>query len=424
MRKTESKTTLTYNVRLVASEEVTNYWLCLLGEAAKAYDACAKFVRKNDVTLNTVAIHHACYDWMRQQYSVLSSQMVIRICRDVCGALRSVKSNGKDKKAKTSEKQNLSMRLDKRLYARFSKDGIDMTGSTKGKRDHLTFSLYPKLLELFENYTPCDPLVFVRKSQLWLSIPFEIPIVKREGEDAVGIDLGMRRLFVTSDGMAFRDKKYLRKRRQVRYMKRCLQSKGTKSAKRRLKKKARKENHMCKDMCYRAIKTLLNSTDAPVLVMEDLKQIKQKTSRRKKKDGSEGVKRKKHNNAFQQVPIRMFRDLLTYKAQLAGRRVETVKPAYTSLTDSRTGRCDGIRKGCRYYCTDCRVLDADWNAAVNIALRSNRPVSNPLPVDGGIRLLSGRPSVNRAERGTTPNVGSLVHSHNGDLQAAQSLTER
>ena len=75
MRKTESKTTLTYNVRLVASEEVTNYWLCLLGEAAKAYDACAKFVRKNDVTLNTVAIHHACYDWMRQQYSVLSGHL-------------------------------------------------------------------------------------------------------------------------------------------------------------------------------------------------------------------------------------------------------------------------------------------------------------------------------------------------------------
>jgi IS605 OrfB family transposase len=228
----------------------------------------------------------------------------------------------------------------------------------------------------------------------------------------------MRRLFVTSDGMAFRDKIYLRKRRQVRYMKRCLQSKGTKSAKQRLKKKARKENHMCKDMCYRAIKALLNSTDAPVLVMEDLKQIKQNTSRRKKKDGSEGMKRKKHNNAFHQVPIRMFRELLTYKAQLARRRVETVEPAYTSQTDSRTGQCDGIRKGCRYHCADGLVLDADWNAAVNIARKSSRPVSNQLPVDGGIRFLSGRPHVSR------PNVGTIVHSHNSHLQAAQSLAAR
>ena len=111
MRKTESKPTLTYNVRLVAPKEVTDYWLRLLGEAAKAYDACAKFVKENGVTLNAFAIHHACYDWMREQFAMLSSQMVIRICRDVCGALRSVRSNGKEWKAKTSEKQNLSMRL-------------------------------------------------------------------------------------------------------------------------------------------------------------------------------------------------------------------------------------------------------------------------------------------------------------------------
>ena len=424
MRKTESKPTLTYNVRLVATNEVTDYWLRLLGEAARAYDACAKFVKENGVTLNAVSIHHACYDWMREQYAMLSSQMVIRIYRDVCGALRSVRSNGKEWKSKTSEKKNLSMRLDKRLYARFGKDGIDVTGVTKGKRDHLTFSLYPKLTELFDSYTPCDPLIFVRGGQLWLSIPFDIPVVKQEGEDAVGIDLGMRRLFVTSDGTAFRDKDYLRKRRQVRYLKRQLQSKGTKSAKRRLKKKARKEHRMCKDMCYRAVKTLLNSTDAPVLVMEELKQIKQNTSRRKKKDGSDGAKRKKHNNAFHQVPIRMFRELLTYKAQLAGRRVETVEPAYTSQTDNRTGQRDGIRKGCRYHCSDGLVLDADWNAAVNIARKSNRPVSNPLPVDGGIRVLSGRPHVNRAKRGENPNVGTIVHSHNSHLQAAQSLAAR
>lgn len=418
MRKTESKNTLTYNVRLVATKEATDYWLRLLGEAARAYDACAKFVKENGVTLNAVAIHHACYDWMREQYAMLSSQMVIRICRDVCGALRSVRSNGKGWKAKTSEKQNLSMRLDKRLYARFGKDGIDVTGATKNKRDHLTFSLYPKLAELFDNYTPCDPLIFVRGGQIWLSIPFDIPVVKQEGEDAVGIDLGMRRLFVTSDGTAFRDKGYLRKRRKVRYLKRQLQSKGTKSAKRRLKKKARKEHCICKDMCYRAVKTLLNATDAPVLVMEELKQIKQNTSHRKKKDGSDGVKRKQHNNAFHQVPIRMFRELLTYKAQLAGRRVETVEPAYTSQTDSRTGRRDGIRKGCRYHCADSLVLDADWNAAVNIARKSNRPVSNQMPVDGGIRFLSGRSSVSR------PNVGTIVHSHNSYLQAAQSLAAR
>ena len=403
----DSKPTLTYNVRAITSPEVKDYWLRLLSEAAQAYNACVRFVKENDVPLNAVAVHHACYEWVRRDFPMLSSQMVIRVCRDACGALRSIKSNKKQGKAKDAKKHNLSMRLDARLYARLNVEGLDVTGGTKGKRDHFSFNAYPKLREMFDSYKPCDPLIFVRGGDLWLSIPFEVPVTDQVGDHAVGIDLGMRRLFVTSDGTAFVDKDYLRKRRQVRYLKRQLQSKGTKSAKRRLKKKARKEARMCKDMCYRAIKQLLNTTDAPVLVMEDLQNIKQNTSRHKRKTKQEqpggttekkGKKRTKHNNAFSQVPIRMFRTLLAYKAQLVGRRVETVDPANTSKTDSRTGRMDGTRKGCRYLCADGKVLDADWNAAANIALRSNRPVSNPTPVDGGLRFLSGRPPVNRAYR--------------------------
>lgn len=426
MQKNENgKPTLTYNVRAVTSPEVKDYWLRLLTEAALAYNACVKYVKGNDVKLNAVAVHYACYDWLRSDFPMLSSQMAIRVCRDACGALRSIRSNKKQGKAKDSEKHNLSMRLDARLYARLNVEGLDVTGGTKGKRDHFSFNAYPKLREMFDSYKPCDPLIFVRGGELWLSIPFEVPVTEQGGDHAVGIDLGMRRLFVTSDGTAFVDKDYLRKRRQVRYLKRQLQSKGTKSAKRRLKKKARKETRMCKDMCYRAVKHLLNTTDAPVLVMEDLQNIKQNTSRHKRKTKKQeqpvgtaeqkGRKRTRRNNAFSQVPIRMFRDLLAYKAQLVGRRVETVDPANTSKTDSRTGRMDGTRKGCRYLCADGMVLDADWNAAANIALRSNRPVSNPTPVDGGLWFLSGRSPVNRAYR---RNCCAL---HNGYLQATQSL---
>lgn len=428
MQKNESsKPTLTYNVRAITSPEVKDYWLRLLSEAARAYDDLCIRVKQDNVKLSPASIQEAFYYPIREKYTMLTSQMTIKVIRDACGALRSILSNKKQGKAKDAEKHNLSMRLDARLYARLNVEGLDVTGGNKGKRDHFSFNAYPKLREMFDNYKPCDPLIFVRGGDLWLSIPFEVPVTEQVGDHAVGIDLGMRRLFVTSDGTAFVDKDYLRKRRQVRYLKRQLQSKGTKSAKRRLKKKAKKEARMCKDMCYRAVKQLLNTTDAPVLVMEDLQNIKQNTSRHKRKTKQEqpkettekkGKKRTRHNNAFHQVPIRMFRELLAYKAQLVGRRVETVDPANTSKTDSRTGRMDGIRKGCRYLCADGKVLDADWNAAANIALRSSRPVSNPTPVDGGLRFLSGRPSVNRAYR---RNCCAL---HNDYLQAALSLAAR
>ena len=91
-----------------------------------------------------------------------------------------------------------------------------------------------------------------------------------------------------------------------------------------------------------------------------------------------------------QIPIREFRDMLAYKAQLHGKRVETVSPTYTSQMDCRTSSRSGNRKGCRYYCIDGIVFDADWNAAANIAIRANHPFSNVLPLDGTLKFLNGR----------------------------------
>ena len=87
-----------------------------------------------------------------------------------------------------------------------------------------------------------------------------------------------------------------------------------------------------------------------------------------------------------QVPFYMFKSILSYKAQLIGKRVETVSPVYTSQTDCTTGKRDGIRKGCRYYSSQGYVLDADWNAAVNIANRKH-PTPFKLPIDGKLNFV-------------------------------------
>ena len=201
---------------------------------------------------------------------------------------------------------------------------------------------------------------------------------------AIGVDLGMKRLFVTSEGKSFVDKSYLKKRRKLRYLKRCLQSKGTHSAKRHLTKLSHKERNLSKDMVERSTNALLKSTDASILVLEDLSKIKVKTSKAK-----EGFKKMRHNNALSQVPFYLFKERLTHKATLVGKQVVSVSPAFTSQTDSRTNKRDGIRKGCNYVCSDGIVLDADWNAAVNIALRGNHPLSSSeLPLSGRVRSIT------------------------------------
>ena len=119
----------------------------------------------------------------------------------------------------------------------------------------------------------------------------------------------------------------------------------------------------------------LLQTPANVLVLEDLKKIKFKVK------GRPGAK---------QTSFAALRQILTYKAPLVGKRVETVSPYYTSQIDSLTGIREGERKGCRFYCKDGKtVLDSDWNAACNIAFRfsgsvlgAKLPVSWLTPLDG------------------------------------------
>ena len=148
--------------------------------------------------------------------------------------------------------------------------------------------------------------------------------------------------------------------------------------------KSHKERNISKNQVEKACNVLLRSTEASILVLEDLTKIKVKTSKTK-----EGFKKTRHNNALSQVPLYMFKERLTHKAQLVGKRVETVSPVFTSQTDSRTNKRDGIRKGCNYICSDGIVLDADWNASVNIAHRANHPLSsNELPLSGRVRSIT------------------------------------
>ena len=176
---------------------------------------------------------------MRSKYKSLPAQCVIRIYKEVIAAWRSIKSN-KHEDARTPERKNKAMRLDKRLYANLSKEGISLTGFEKNKRKFFAFKSYSVLDNLFSKYTTTDPLVFIRDGEPWLSITFEIPQKPIVEGNAIGIDLGMKRFAVSSDGIVFDDKAYKVRRRQVRFLKSKLKAKGTKSAKRKLKRLKRK----------------------------------------------------------------------------------------------------------------------------------------------------------------------------------------
>lgn len=374
----------TYNIKITGDNDLTQYWITLLETTKEAYNYCANMIKENNIPLSLVSIHNNCYNTLRQNFNTLPSQTIIRIQKEVLAAYKSKKSNKQN--GSHPQKHNLSMTLDKRLYSNFTSEGISVVSDIQNKRKRFTFKLYPKISEMFQSASAKDPLIFVRNNELYLSIPFEVQHRMLNNDNCIGVDMGVKRLFTTSEGNAFKDKTYLKNRRKIRYLKRILQSKKTNSAKRHLKSLRKREHHLSKDMCHRACNTLLSSTNASYIILEDLTKIKKSTSK-----SASGYKRTRHNNMLSQVPFYMFKDILTYKATLAGKQVVSVSPQYTSQTDCRSNKRDGNRVGCRYYCSDGVVFDADWNASVNIAQKSNHPLSNDcLPLDGKLHILNGR----------------------------------
>ena len=373
---------ITYNIPLQGDKKFTDFWFGLLTETNNAYNYLSNAITSDKTPCGLVAVHNKYYSTLRSMFPSLPSQIVIRIQKSVIAALKSAKSN--KHKGNKPNKTHLSLNLDKRMYSNFTAEGISLISDVPQKRKRFSFHLYDKVRELFATSVAKDPTIFVRDKQLYLSVPFDVQGKMPMNDTCVGVDLGMRQLFVTSEGKSFVDKQYLSERRKVRYLKRCLQSKGTTSSKRHLKKLRKRERNISKAMTYKAVNALLNSTSASIIVLEDLRKIKRRTSKTKK-----GFKRTKHNNAMGQVPFYQFKEILTYKATLVGKQVVSVSPMYTSQTDCRTNKRDGVRKGRIYICSDNVILDADWNAAVNIAQKSKHPLSSSKqPLSGRLQSIN------------------------------------
>lgn len=323
-------------------------------------------------------LHSKCYAEIRRLYPEVKSQIIIKAENACLSTYRSVKSN-KHKLSAPIIKKRLSISLDKRLQ-RVRPPYIYIT--TLEKRVKVKPVLYPKLQEMLDSYEFGDLLLFEKNGELWISFFFRVPDVVVKPKLALGVDLGIRRFAATSDGQLFIDKNFNKKKRELRYLKSKLRSRGSKSSKRRLRKLRKTERNRNRELCHQLSNKLLKTT-ANILVLEDLDCIQ--------------LKKKKHayqnKNRISQVGFAEIRRILTYKAGLVDKQVVCVNPAYTSQTDCITGKREGERVGTRFYAKSGLVYDADINAAVNIARLSK------LPALLG-NLLSGQAVVNQPIVGT------------------------
>ena len=196
--------------------------------------------------------------------------------------------------------------------------------------------------------------------------------------EALGVDLGIVNIATDSDGEVYSGAQINGLRKRHARLRAKLQHKGTKSAKRLLKKRTRRERRFAQDVNHVIAKRIVEKAEGTgrAIALEDLSGIRDRTTVRKRQ------RRQHHSWAFHDL-----RQKIEYKASLAGIPVILVDPRNTSRT---CPICGCVEKRNRpnqstFSCVQCGFSGhADTIAAVNIARRAvvNQPdVSTEMPKD-------------------------------------------
>ena len=326
---------------------------------------------------NGVRLHHATYYRLRERFPSLPAQLVVAARVRATEAVRSALGRKKKgHKASCPTAALVPIRYDARTYAIKPRLGIVSLSSVAG-RLKVPFAADPHARNLLEQAVEFDSADLIwRKGRFWLHVAITLPDVEfQPSGNVVGVDLGLNRPAVCSNNRFFGERRWKEIERRYFRLRRNLQRKGTRSAKRHLRKLAGKVNRFRRDCDHVLSRRIVDSVQpGTVIVVENLVDIRSRTKQR----GRES-RRRLHSWSFAQ--LRVF---LTYKAEARGCRVVGIDPRHTSQACSRCGYVhrSNRRSQSRFLCRACGFeLNADLNAARNIARKYL--ASGGMPAAGG-----------------------------------------
>lgn len=310
----------------------------------------------NDSDSNGVSLHHKTYKELREY---LPSQLAVSARMKATEALKAIKTRIKKKqKATCPFSKQSSIRFDARSYNIWF-DKSDLSLLTISGRQKIPISI-PEYFKQYLSWKRCSADLFLRKNKVFLHITFtkEITDPGLTGR-VVGIDRGIKKIAVTSENQFFGGGQIKRISKRYEKIRSALQSCGTKSAKRHLRKISGKENRFRTNCNHVITKQIAGSLDGgTVIALEKLTGIRQTIRLRKKQ------RKDLHKwNFFQ------FEQFLTYKAEAKGHKTEYVDARYTS---QKCSRCSYVSRSNRQFqavfkCKHCGFsLNADLNASRNI----------------------------------------------------------
>lgn len=352
----------------------------LFHEMAESYQyACnyvSQYVFDHNFLLNTIDLQKILYTSVRERFG-LKSQMAISVMKTVSARYKTVKEqlfSNPYKYRDESGKWNYITRTLEWLHkpVQFARPQTDLVRgrdysflenetilsiNTLQKRVRLTFDKPDCFHQYFDGTWKFGTAKLVSLLEEWyLHIPatkeLEETFCPEQPTHVVGLDRGLRFLITAYDEKGLTTfmsgKDILRKRQSFLKIRAELQSKGTKSAKRALKRISGRENRWMSDINHQISKTLVEKYGPGTLfVLEDLTGVSFA-----EENLTHGAKA---NGDLRSWTFYQLERYLSYKAKSSSSDIKKVSAKYTS---QRCPKCGRIHKENRSHKTHEYVCDS------------------------------------------------------------------
>ena len=371
-----------------------------------ALNAVSRYAFEQGKTSNVTRLHKGMYAELRTRYG-LPSQLASNVERQVAatykGLWTKLKKNVEHRRAKITKKRfkgldqppHYSSPKVQYTYERnytFQCDSHVSVGTLNG-RISLPYQGYDRHIALIrQGATIGDAKLWYDqpKKQFYLlvSLTLDLPDpTPAQLTSVVGVDVGIRYLAVisTATGKAsFHPGKRVRHtaNHYARLRKR-LQQKGTRGAKRRLWRIEQRERRLKLQANHTIAKQIIQQHPHVLIGLEYLAGIRERTKRRKRRHKRHGkgyervsLKARKANRVYSQWSFAELQSLIRYKAALAGSLAIKVDANYTSKRCPMCGYTEDANrphKGLLFVCqnpTCGYTLHADLIGARNVTMRT------------------------------------------------------
>ena len=338
----------------------------LLTNWNKAIRAALKIVKHWDFTAYTKAHKHT-YRVLRNNFN-LPSQVAVEANRK---AVETYKSADKKHRKQVQFHKKVAISLvHKKGFKLINKDDRYLAKiPIEGRKSiycPLAFGEYQLNKIKNPKYKLKTAKLYKYNDEWYLDLIMEYKQPKRETDTILGIDLGIVKLATFS---------IINKQENILHQE-CISGKDLrfKRMRYRQKRKAKarssgsettsliKENRLCKELNFKIANRIIALADKhnSLLVFEDLKYIRKNITNDNTLNNYE-----KNSWAFYQL-----KEIIKHKADLKGIPYQEVNPKDTSQICSVCGE-KGFRKNQnRFLCKELHLLNADYNASINIAKRA------------------------------------------------------